>query len=177
MTPRRNSSCHTIRIGPVCSTYPFSVEMMVVPSLGFSGPVAVSLKCSIVREESAASFAPAFTPSAVTMHDASIAVRSRLTIDIIGAKSGGALETRAFRIIFDPDQLVAAAPELVAAGENQTAFASIKNFDSLCVRTKIKRNPPLPGRGVILVVAPADEGGNLTKGHADLQFAELAVLS
>src|SRR5258706_11171835 len=177
MTSRRNSSCHTMRIGPVCSTYPLSVEMMVVPSLGFSVTVAVSLKCSIVRDESAGSFAAAaLMPKAVTMNEASAALRSKAMFGFVATAESGGLETKAFRIIYDPDQLVASAAELVAAGEDQTAFAAIKNFDSLRVRTKIKRNPPLPGRVVILVVAAADEGGNFTKGHADLQFDELAVL-
>src|SRR5712672_2787581 len=158
MTALRYSSCHTIRIKPVCSTNAFS------------------LKCSIVRDESAGSFAPAVPmPRAATMKEASAALRSKVMIDSSALRISG-LETKALRIVFDPDQLVAAAPELIAAGENQTALASIKNFDSLCVRTKIKRNPPLPGRVVVLVVAAADEGGNFTKGHADPQFDELAVL-
>ena len=93
-------------------------------------------------------------------------------VGFVATSRSGSLETKAFGIIFDPDQLVAAAPELVAAGKNQTAFASIKNFDSLCVRTKIKRNPSLPGRVVILVVAAADEAAGEhisrdTKAHAD----------
>src|SRR5258708_28586244 len=132
MTPRRNSSCHTIRIGPVCSAYPFSVEMMVVPSFGFSVTVAASLKCSIVREDNAGSFAPAvLMPRAATINEASAALRNKVMIDfVITAKSGG-LEARAVRIIFDPDQLIAAAAEYIAAGEHQTALAFVENLDAL----------------------------------------------
>jgi hypothetical protein len=57
---------------------------MVVPSLGFSVTVAVSLKCSIVREESAVSFAPAGSmPRAVRMNEAAAALRSKVMIGFV----------------------------------------------------------------------------------------------
>ena len=50
---------------------------MVVPSLGFSVTVAVSLKCSIVRDESAGSLAPAvLMPRTEAMNDARAALRN-----------------------------------------------------------------------------------------------------
>src|SRR5208283_11047 len=59
MTASRNSSFHTMSIGPLCSAKPLSVLMVVVALFTSSVTVAVSLECAMLSESRGGSFARA----------------------------------------------------------------------------------------------------------------------
>src|SRR6202789_3085131 len=76
MTASRYSSFHTVRSGPRCSWYPFSVDIVTALSVGLPKTVAVSRKCSILSDSSGESFAPAVpTPAVRTISAASTALQ------------------------------------------------------------------------------------------------------